>query len=204
MATAPKTPAAVDIFVQETPSPRAHKLIIDRLIQSGPDAGYNADTGAEGAGPMVTAILTTPHVTHAYLSTNVITITHDRETDWPVLEKEIRARICATIAMHDPAFHPNRSGTTVTADATENDQDLADIARLLDRSVRPYIESHGGEIYLLAYDEKSHQLNIDLQGTCGDCAGSSGITLQAIEGFLRKHYDPQMEVIVAANSSWDW
>ncbi|MBT3295285.1 MAG: hypothetical protein HN919_11610 [Verrucomicrobia bacterium] len=205
MAIAPKMPTAVDVFVQDTPSPRAHKFIIDRRIQEGPDMGYSTAEGAEGAGPMVEAILATPHVTHAYFATNIITITHDHAADWPTVEKTIRHHIRDYLALHDPAFHPDRSAPEVTADAVDTDPDLVDIARLLDRSVRPYINSHGGEIYLLGYDEETHHLDIDLQGTCGDCAGSSGITLQAIEGFLRKHYDPKIEVIVAANpSSWGW
>ncbi|MBL7075857.1 MAG: NifU family protein [Kiritimatiellae bacterium] len=204
MARAPSMPIQVDVFVQDTPSPRAHKFIIDRRIQNGADVGYNSETGGEGAGPMVEAILDTPHVTHAYLSGNIITVTHDHEADWPAVEKGVRHAIRDFIALHDPDHQPDRSKPEVSGDAIGDDQDLADIARLLDRSVRPYINSHGGEIYLLGYDENSHRLDIDLQGTCGDCAGSSGITLQAIEGFLRKHYDPKIEVVVATQSSWNW
>jgi Fe-S cluster biogenesis protein NfuA len=204
MAIAPKMPSAIDVFVQDTPSPRAHKFILDRRIQNGPDVGYNAEDGADGAGPMIEAILATAHVTHAYCSANIITITHDQKADWPSVEKTIRHHIRDYIALHDPDFHPDRTKPEVSADATGDDNDLADIARLLDRSVRPYINSHGGEIYLLGYDEQSHRLDIDLQGTCGDCAGSSGITLQAIEGFLRKHFDPKIDVIVATNPSWGW
>jgi len=204
MAIAPSMPVHVDVFVQDTPSPRAHKFIVDRRIRNGTDIGYNAEEGAEGAGPMVGAIIETPHVTHAYLSDNIITITHDHEADWPAVEKAVRVAIRDFIALHDPDYQPDRSKPEISGDAIGDDQDLADIARLLDRSVRPYINSHGGEIYLLGYDEGTHRLDIDLQGTCGDCAGSSGINLQAIEGFLRKHYDPKLEVVVASQSSWGW
>ena len=60
--------------------------------------------------------------------------------------------------------------------------------------VRPYIESHGGDVELLAVE--GGVVHLRLGGACNGCAGSAMTLTRGIEQALRGHY-PQFERIVS-------
>ena len=60
--------------------------------------------------------------------------------------------------------------------------------------VRPYIESHGGDVELL--DVRGGEVHLRLGGACNGCAGSAMTLTRGIEQALREHY-PGFERIVA-------
>jgi Fe-S cluster biogenesis protein NfuA/nitrite reductase/ring-hydroxylating ferredoxin subunit len=60
-------------------------------------------------------------------------------------------------------------------------------------TVRPYIESHGGEVELLAVDEGV--VHVRLQGACVGCAGSAMTLRRGIEEALREHMPGFREVV---------
>ena len=60
--------------------------------------------------------------------------------------------------------------------------------------VRPYIESHGGDVELL--EVRGGEVHLRLGGACNGCAGSAMTLTRGIESALREHY-PGFERIVA-------
>jgi Fe-S cluster biogenesis protein NfuA/nitrite reductase/ring-hydroxylating ferredoxin subunit len=60
--------------------------------------------------------------------------------------------------------------------------------------VRPYLDSHGGDVELLAVDEGAVRLR--LQGSCKGCPSSAATLKLAIEDAIRKHA-PDVEEIEA-------
>ena len=60
--------------------------------------------------------------------------------------------------------------------------------------VRPYIESHGGDVELL--DVRGGEVHLRLGGACNGCAGSAMTLTRGIEQALREHF-PGFERIVA-------
>ena len=60
-------------------------------------------------------------------------------------------------------------------------------------TVRPYIESHGGEVELLRVDEG--RVHVRLQGSCVGCAGSAITLKRGIEEALREHFPGFREVV---------
>ncbi len=61
-------------------------------------------------------------------------------------------------------------------------------------SVRPYLESHGGNVELLGIDERAVRLR--LQGSCSGCPSSSMTLKLAIEDAIQKSA-PEVEEVVA-------
>ena len=59
--------------------------------------------------------------------------------------------------------------------------------------VRPYIESHGGEVELLAVTDGVVKLR--MSGACSGCAASAMTLKRGIEGALTEHYPGFREVI---------
>lgn len=61
-------------------------------------------------------------------------------------------------------------------------------------SVRPYLESHGGNVELLAIEEATVRLH--LEGSCSGCPSSSMTLKLAIENAIQKHA-PEIEEVTA-------
>jgi len=74
-----------------------------------------------------------------------------------------------------------------------HEDDTATVTRALD-SVRPYIESHGGEVEVLSVDDGVVRLR--LAGSCHGCSGSTNTLKRGIETALRENYDSFKEMIV--------
>ena len=63
--------------------------------------------------------------------------------------------------------------------------------------VRPYLESHGGDVELLAVE--GSVLRVRLQGSCSGCPSSTMTLKLAIENAVHKHA-PEIESVVAAEA----
>ena len=71
--------------------------------------------------------------------------------------------------------------------------DRTQVEEALDE-VRPYIESHGGEVTLLEVDDGV--VHLQMSGACQGCAGSSMTLRRGIEQRLRERY-PGFQQVVA-------
>ena len=104
-------------------------------------------------------------------------------------------------AIHRPALarivageldHPLAQALLAMYDLAEVEAEIL-VEEALDE-VRPYIESHGGQVELLAVDGGA--VHLRLGGACEGCAGSSMTLTRGIESALREHF-PAFERIVA-------
>ena len=71
------------------------------------------------------------------------------------------------------------------------------IAEVLESNVRPIIESHGGGIEFVGYDEASGVLKVQLYGLCDGCPGASATIRNLVEGVVRR-YVPEVKEVARA------
>jgi Fe-S cluster biogenesis protein NfuA len=71
------------------------------------------------------------------------------------------------------------------------------IAEVLETNVRPVIESHGGGIEFMGYDEESGVLTVELFGVCSGCPGASATLRNLVEGVVQR-YVPEVKEVVRA------
>ncbi len=192
------------IAFETTPNPRSRKVVLDRPLRIGDPIAYQRATGAFEGGPMIEELLDTPHITDLYLRDNVLTVTQEGSGSWYLLEDVIGGIIRAGIGAHDPAYAPPavtaKSSAKPRTDVKPSPQ-LEVIREILDSTITPYIQSHGGAVELVAFDTETHRLTIAYEGACGTCPSSLGMTLGAIQNMLRDQYDPQVVVRVAEKRS---
>ena len=85
------------------------------------------------------------------------------------------------------------TATTALADLSPEDQQRLDtINALLDEQVRQYLQSDGGDLYVLGLD--GNKLTVHYQGACGSCPSSISGTLTAIENLVRS-IEPDIKVV---------
>jgi len=106
-------------------------------------------------------------------------------------------------AIHRPALkrilageldHPDARSLLAMYDLVEVDDEVL-VEEALDQ-VRPYIDSHGGEVELL--DVHDGVVHLRLGGSCDGCAASAMTLRRGIEHALRAHYPGFKEVVAEA------
>ena len=183
----------VEIYVQPTPNPRARKFICDRAVKDLGSESYEV-ADAPHAGPLLGALLRLPHITHAFASYNILTLTQDGMLEWDELEPRLCELIRTHLPLHDPA--QELPGRTITRPEPPDTPEVRRISGILDQTIRPYVESHGGQLDIVAFDEERKRLTIAFEGACDSCPASMGGTLQAVQSALRQEYDEDVTVIV--------
>ena len=181
----------VAILTQFTPNPNAMKFILNLDVKSVGKTTFEDPEQARGV-PLVECLFDLPFVRQIHLFENVITVSKDGETDWQDAADQIKEIAAREIQEHDPNFTPHEP-ERIRKDLPE---DIKAIEEVLDRTVRPYLQGDGGDLDVLAYENK--QVVVSYQGACGSCPSSESGTLAAIQGILRDEIDPEIEVVSAS------
>lgn len=103
-------------------------------------------------------------------------------------------------AIHRPAIelihagesdHPIAQALLAMYDLAPVEEQIL-VEEILD-DVRPYIESHGGELELLDVDDGA--VHVRLSGSCSGCAASAITLKRGVEEALRERYEPFTELV---------
>ena len=87
----------------------------------------------------------------------------------------------------------------ITHDRSSKSTEVQEIEEVLDRTVRSYLRSDGGDIDVIEY--KNNTVIVNYVGACGTCPSSAAGTLMAIQTTLQSEVNPEIQVI-AANSQY--
>lgn len=181
----------VQVMVQPTPNPQALKFIVNRILKSEGKATFSS---AQEAADVLLAreLFTIPGVSQLHFYENFVTVTFNEEFDPSQLESSVEAVLMTRIAVHDPHFQSaqNRPRQRVSVSP-----DVDRIEEILDRTIRPGLQSDGGDIEVLGYE--SGRLIVRYQGACGTCPSSAMGTLEAIRSILAHEFNPEIDVIIA-------
>lgn len=71
------------------------------------------------------------------------------------------------------------------------------IKSVIDAEVRPAIESHGGGIDFIAFDEAKGLLTVALTGVCSGCPGAQATIRNMVEGVIQRSVPEVKEVVRA-------
>jgi len=71
----------------------------------------------------------------------------------------------------------------------------AKIAGVIDQ-IRPMLQSHGGDIELVGFDEKTGVVSVRLQGACQGCPGAAMTLRMGVERHLKEQV-PQVQQVQA-------
>ena len=74
-------------------------------------------------------------------------------------------------------------------------QDSSKAYNILDKTIRPALQMHGGNLQLLKYE--NNILIISYQGACGLCPSAAIGTLDAIQNILQEQYNSEILVKLA-------
>jgi Fe-S cluster biogenesis protein NfuA len=91
----------------------------------------------------------------------------------------------------------------MTTDVAENDAFIEELDRCLDE-MRPYVESHGGELNLVEWLPAEGRLRLQLAGNCHGCPMSMVTMKLGIERIVQDRF-PQVMVVEAIRvDDFEW
>jgi len=175
--------------IERTPNPDAMRFVLDEPLTNGVTKSFENASEAEGD-DLAKALFAIDHVINVYYVDRYVTVTQDGNAVWSELLRKlappIRESTPQTDAVEDEEVH-------VSKEAQDSDDPrLAEINRLLDEQVRPYLLADGGGLKVLGLE--NNRLKVHYQGACGTCPTATSGTLYAIESMV-KRIDPEIQVV---------
>lgn len=190
----PISPDDILIRAQDTPNPFAVKFIINFALKSAGNATFiNKDQCIEL--PLASALFDIPGVEQIYFFQNTLTVTHTDELPVEMLKENVRAVIKSRLSIHNPEFESrDEKKTKERPDRSALPPERVEIEEILDRTIRPGLQSDGGDIEVVEY--KDNEVKIIYQGACGGCPSSMMGTLDAIQSILRNELNNEHITVV--------
>ena len=168
----------ISIIGEPTGNPATCKFTVDRPVYPGGSAYFGKREIAQ-LSPLARKIFEIPEVETVLIAENQITVTKAGFDPWPVIGRQIGARIREHIGSGEPAVSDEFVRTLPPEpEIRKKVQDL------LDREINPALGMHGGWVELI--DVKKNAVYLRLGGGCQGC-GAADVTLkQGIERSIRQ------------------
>ncbi len=178
--------------IEDTPNPNAVKFVLKEPLSWGIAHSYeNAEQAT--VDPLASALFAIEHVSNVFYVDRWLTVTQDGEADWPELTRLVAVPIrAAPAADAQTAVTVAAASEALEALSPEDKARVAAISALLDSDIRPYLQSDGGDLYIVNLD--GNLLSVHYQGACGTCPSSISGTLRGVENLVRT-IEPNMIVV---------
>ncbi len=181
------------IQTEETPNPATIKFIPGKPVLKSGMLDYKKAEDAKNS-PLAKSLFGIPGVDGIFLSTDFISVTRDKATDWA----GIKPAIMGTIMEHYMSDLPVVDGEEVPEQMAnevfdEKDADLVkEIKKLIDTRVRPAVAQDGGDIIFRGF--KDGIVMLEMRGACSGCPSSTATLKNGVEKML-KHYVPSVKEV---------
>lgn len=181
--------------LESTPNPNARKFILKEPLTYGVARSFESAEDAKNDA-LASQLFAIDHVVSVFYVDNWVTVTQDGGADWQELMRQIAGPIREAPAAQSQSEEYAQAAAWLTQDdakLSETDRaKLIQINELLDERVRPYLQSDGGDLYVVGLED--NVLSVHYQGACGSCPSSLSGTLAGITGLVRQ-IDPELDVI---------
>ena len=186
-------PKIADLEV--TPNPNARKFVLKEPITYGVAKSYEQAEEAVDD-DLATQLFEVDSVISVFYVDNWITVTQDGSADWKDLMRTLAEPIRSAPAATQVSAEASQTANWLQTDESNLSETerfkLVQINELLDDRVRPYLQSDGGDLYVVGLED--NVLSVHYQGACGSCPSSLSGTLAGITSLVRE-IDPNIDVI---------
>lgn len=167
----------ISIIGEPTNNPETCKFTADRPVYPGGSAYFGNRETAKFS-PLAQRLFELPDVQNVLIAENQITVTKSGFDPWPVVGKQIGAKIREHIRAGQPAVL-EEFGRSIP----NEDEIRKKVQNLLNTEINPAVGMHGGWVELL--DVKKNSVYLKMGGGCQGC-GAADVTLkQGIEKSIR-------------------
>lgn len=200
-----KVPTSV--YAESTPNPGVMKFVVNRAIIYGDSQEFMNIDEAKNA-PLAVKLFHFPFVKEVFIAKNFVSITKYDMMEWDDIVMEVREFIREYLADGGVVVEEAVANESQQEAATENvahsdveQKELGEIemriVQILDEYVAPAVESDGGNIKFISYEEG--KVSVLLQGACSGCPSSTVTLKQGIESMLKQMLPTLITEVIAIN-----
>ena len=198
---------ATTIYAESTPNPKVMKFVANRAVIQGDSVEFMNIDEAKNS-PLAVKLFHFPFVKEVFIARNFVSLTKYDAMEWDDVVMEVREFIREYLAEGGVVVdetekiqeHENPKAPTETVEPI-NQKELGEvetrIVDILDEFVKPAVESDGGNIRFMSYEEGT--VSVLLQGACSGCPSSTVTLKQGIESLLKKMLPTLVKEVVAIN-----
>jgi Fe-S cluster biogenesis protein NfuA len=198
---------SVTIYAESTPNPRVMKFVANRAIVLGDSVEYRNIDEAEKS-PLAIKLFHFPFVKEVFIAKNFVSLTKYDFMEWDDITMEIRqfireyladGGVAVEEADDAPPFGVPEEKAPLLQEVKIEDLNEVEtrIVEILDEYVKPAVESDGGNIRFISYEEG--KVSVLLQGACSGCPSSTVTLKQGIESILKKMLPTLVKEVLAVN-----
>ena len=198
---------ATTVYAESTPNPKVMKFVANRAIIQGDSVEFMNIDEAKNS-PLAMKLFHFPFVREVFIAKNFVSITKYDAMEWEDVVMEVREFIRDYLAEGHVVVDEIEEAqeNEISEESTEklvsiNQQELGEIEMrivdILDEYVKPAVESDGGNIRFMSYEDGV--VSVLLQGACSGCPSSTVTLKQGIENLLKKMLPTLVKDVVAIN-----
>jgi Fe-S cluster biogenesis protein NfuA len=190
------TPFVLEIYTESTPNPESQKFVTNMHLLPNYVAEYRSKESATES-ELAQMLFDIPFVSGVFISNNFVTITKKPDYEWYEISPELKEAIKKFISSVRPAVSESlyKKGEPIESAPVSDESNAEDkIKDLLEKYVKPAVESDGGHIAFRSFENGI--VNLSLQGSCSGCPSSSITLKSGIEGLLKRMV-PEVKEVVA-------
>lgn len=185
-------PLALEIYQEETPNPESWKY--NTSIHLLPNYYVEYKTAEECTNSdLAKRLFELPFVKSVFISNNFITITKKSDYEWYEINPEIKENIRAFILSGQKVVSDELLNRAAPQEQKEAETSEEKIKELLEKYVRPAVESDGGVIEFRGFEKGV--VSLALKGSCSGCPSSQMTLKGGIEGLLKRMVPEVTEVV---------
>jgi len=159
--------------------------------------------------PLAIKLFHFPFVKEVFIAKNFVSITKYEMMEWEDVVMEIREFIREYLAAGSVVVNESEESTSIIESSEVEKQAVEEvkpeelgeietrIVDILEEYVAPAVESDGGNIKFISYEEG--KVSVLLQGACSGCPSSTVTLKQGIESILKKMLPTLVNEVVAIN-----
>lgn len=195
------------VYAESTPNPKVMKFVANRAIIQGDSVEFMNIDEAKNS-PLAMKLFHFPFVREVFIAKNFVSLTKYDAMEWEDVVMEVREFIREYLADGSVVVHEIEvvQEKEISIESTKtvvpiNQQELGEVEKrivdILDEFVKPAVESDGGNIRFMSYEEGV--VSVLLQGACSGCPSSTVTLKQGIENLLKKMLPTLVKEVVATN-----
>lgn len=199
---------ATTVYAESTPNPKVMKFVANRAIIMGDSVEFmNIDEAMSS--PLAIKLFHFPFVKEVFIAKNFVSLTKYEMMEWDDVVLEMREFIREYLAAGGIVVKEAEENTS-KAESSEVEKTTIEevkpeelgeietrIVDILEEYVAPAVESDGGNIKFISYEEG--KVSVLLQGACSGCPSSTVTLKQGIESILKKMLPTLVTEVVAIN-----
>ena len=186
---ASKPKAAVTVYAESTPNPGVLKFVCNKVLVP----NLYEFTSIEDAkpSPLATALFQFPFIKNVYMEKNFISLTKFDIVEWEDITLQLREFLKSyvedgkTILNDDAPKKLQKTEEAIEQKFEALDDTSKNIINILEEYIKPAVESDGGNIEFISYDEATKKVEVLLQGACSGCPSSTFTLKNGIETMLK-------------------